>query len=149
MDLQALYLAAALLTNSTPEDMECLAKTVYFESRGEPVFGQVLVSVVVSERSSSSRYPTSLCDVVQEQRRPGRYMCQFTWYCDGKSDTPKDEKLYLQSIALGVIGMWVAPLFPHLTHYHSTKVNPDWSGWDKLDRAGLIGTHYFYEEKED
>ena len=42
-------------------DLVCLARNVYFESRGEPVAGQRAVAEVTMNRLASGRYPRTVC----------------------------------------------------------------------------------------
>jgi hypothetical protein len=42
-------------------EMECLAGAIYFESKGEPLAGQLAVAEVIINRSQSGRYPRTLC----------------------------------------------------------------------------------------
>jgi spore germination cell wall hydrolase CwlJ-like protein len=57
----------------TQRDMECLAKNIYHESRGEPLAGQYAVAYVTLNRLSDPRYPKTICAVVQQRG-------QFVWY---------------------------------------------------------------------
>lgn len=51
------------------DDLKCLAKTIYHESRGEPYDGQVAVAYVVLNRSKSGKFPDKVCDVVLQPRQ--------------------------------------------------------------------------------
>ena len=51
------------------EDMRCLAGTVYFESKGESLEGQLAVAKVVLARVKSNRFPNSVCSVVYQRRQ--------------------------------------------------------------------------------
>jgi hypothetical protein len=64
---------------------KCLANAVYFESRGEPVRGQIAVAQVVMNRVFSPFYPKTVCGVVY-QNAHRHNSCQFTFACDGIPD---------------------------------------------------------------
>ena len=64
---------------------KCLANAVYFESRGEPVRGQIAVAQVVMNRVFSPFYPNDVCGVVY-QNAHRHLACQFTFACDGVPD---------------------------------------------------------------
>ena len=66
------------LINDQSKQVECLAKNIYFESRGESKKGQVAVGFVTMNRLYNSKYPKSVCGVVYQKR--GRE-CQFSWVC--------------------------------------------------------------------
>ena len=61
---------------------KCLANAVYFESRSEPVRGQIAVAQVVMNRAFSGYYPSDVCGVVY-QNAHRHLACQFTFACDG------------------------------------------------------------------
>lgn len=81
------------------DQMHCLAKNIYFEARGETTIGKIAVANVTVNRVNDQRFPNTICGVVHQavystwwkenhdRLVPVRNMCQFTWYCDGKSDT--------------------------------------------------------------
>ena len=75
--------------------MHCLATNIYHEARGESFAGKVAVANVTYNRVNSTRYPDTYCGVVYQAKMyvnwrgnevPARDKCQFSWYCDGKSD---------------------------------------------------------------
>ena len=78
--------------------MHCLATNIYHEARGESDVGKIAVAHVTLNRTFSEYYPDTICDVVYQARLsrwwlenkgrevPVRNQCQFSWYCDGRSD---------------------------------------------------------------
>ena len=69
----------------------CLATNIYFEARGEPVRGQMAVAMVTLNRVNDGRFADTICEVVYQSEKnskgkPIRGRCQFSWYCDNKSD---------------------------------------------------------------
>ena len=75
----------------------CLALAVYHEARGEEIDAQKAVAEVVLTRAAHSDFPMTVCGVVTEHRTPASrpWACQFSFYCDGKSDTPTDAAAWL------------------------------------------------------
>lgn len=135
---------------NTYQELECLALNVYYEARGSNLADQYAVSDVVLNRVSSSRYPDTICEVVKQGRQDQngnmvRHMCQFSWYCDGKSDRPQDEQSWeraqLVAYSIMVYGQYRG-LTEGATHYHATYVAPSWSR--ELYQVGRIGVHIFY-----
>jgi spore germination cell wall hydrolase CwlJ-like protein len=60
-------LVATLAGGATGDDeSECLARAVYWESRGEPLSGQLAVAEVVINRARSGRFAPTLCGVVRQ-----------------------------------------------------------------------------------
>ncbi len=123
----------------------CLALTVYFEARNEPVAGQVAVAQVVLNRVDSPEYPSTVCDVVT-QGGEIRTDCQFSFYCDGASDTPFNETAWRASllVASAVLAGSGHVELQGALNYHATYVSPWWA--PKLRRVATIGYHTFYEQ---
>ena len=82
---------------------ECLAKNMYFEARNQGTAGWLAVTAVVLNRVNDKHFPNRICSVItQGPTRPARknkniripikHRCQFSWFCDGKSDNPKQVK---------------------------------------------------------
>ena len=88
------------------QELTCLSLAIYHEARGEKIHGQAAVAWVVLNRLEHPRYPKTICGVVKQSGRTktGKLSCQFSWYCDGNSDVPKDLVAYrrAQDIALQV-----------------------------------------------
>ena len=47
-------------------DQECLAKNIYFEAKNQPLMGQLAVAIVVMNRVEDKRFPSTVCEVVQQ-----------------------------------------------------------------------------------
>ena len=60
------------------DEIYCAAQNIYFESRGEPDIGQVAVALVVLNRVNDRRWPSTICDVVWQDK-------QFSWTHRSKS----------------------------------------------------------------
>jgi spore germination cell wall hydrolase CwlJ-like protein len=76
----------------------CLALAVYWEAGGEGRDGMAAVAWVVLNRRAHRDFPSTVCEVVhQGGTEPG---CQFRFWCDGKSDKPRDADLW--ALALDV-----------------------------------------------
>jgi len=71
--------------------------------------------------------------------------CQFSWYCDGKSDNPVDSTTWLSSmhIARDVIQSKYGDITEGATHYHATWTLPYWA--DSLNETVVINEHIFYK----
>jgi len=133
------------LTVSTRAKQErCLAEGVYFESRGEPVSGQIAVAQVILNRAFSGHYPSTVCGVVY-QNAHRHLACQFTFACDRHPDVIRDQAAWRRAtaVASGILDgkLWL-PEVGKATHYHAYWVRPGWvRTMQKLHR---IGVHTFY-----
>lgn len=153
----ALFLASD--TNATTaqgvlhdsRQLKCLAKAIYHEARGEPRRGQEAVGRVILNRVANTAYPNSICGVVyQNAHLPNR--CQFSFACDGNSETPHEANAWksAQHLARALVrcdvGCRAEPGTPKAiwtsTHFHADYVNPGWAR--HFSRTGKIGRHIFY-----
>ena len=135
---------------------ECLAVNMYHEARDQGTAGRLAVSAVVLNRVRDSRFPNTVCEVVyQAQMKPSwktgkpvpiRNRCQFSWYCDGKSDKIKDKKTYQRILDFaGLIlhnDIEFLDITDGATHYHADYVKPDLA--KTKTRTTEIGDHIFY-----
>ena len=129
----------------------CLALNTYHEAKNQSMVGQIAVAEVVMNRVADRRYPNTVCEVVKQGPKykgsdiPVRHKCQFSWFCDGKSDLPKNEKAWkkAQDYAYLVLYNRIAiDITEGATHYHAISVNPYWA--KTLKRVARIGKHIFY-----
>ena len=146
-----LAFAAALVTASpsaagVSDEIECLALNIYFEARSEPDAGRLAVGHVVMNRVSDDRYPGKVCAVVRQGGEKVRNRCQFSWWCDGRSDRPRDRIAWQQSKAIATRIYW--GLSEDITEgalwYHAVYVRPTWR--KILVPARTIGQHIFYRD---
>ena len=126
------------------EEELCLARSIYFEARGEAEIGQIAVGNVILNRVSDSRYPNSICGVTRQGYKENRKDCQFSWYCDGNSDImyEGENKSLALTLAKNLIKGKITDITEGATHYHATSVNPRWA--KSLTKVHQIGDHIFY-----
>lgn len=140
--------------------IECLATNIYHEARNESRAGRLAVGMVVMNRVESSRFPNTVCEVIYDGRIskwhrentgkvvPLRNQCQFSWWCDGKSDRiynhKKFEEARMDAITI-LMNDNIADITDGALWYHADYVNPSWSKVYK--KTAKIGTHIFYKEK--
>ena len=149
-------------TYSPSEHIQCLAMNMYHEARDQGTAGKLAVSAVVLNRVNDSRFPNTICEVVKQgpTRKswrdpavsyPIRNKCQFSWYCDGLSDKPKNLKQYNDffSFALMIIQgkVRLLDITDGALWYHADYVRPDWSYHKKVTTE--IGDHIFYTIKDE
>lgn len=127
-------------------EIECLALNIYFEARGESEVGQLAVGHVVMNRVASARFPSTVCDVIQQGGELRRYRCQFSWWCDGRSDKPRNKRLWEKSGELALKVYWGQTADPTegALWYHADYVKPYWR--KEFERGPKIGRHIFYSQ---
>ena len=134
-------------------EIECMAKNIYFEAAVESTAGQLAVAQVTLNRVESKHYPNTVCEVVYEgpthaSGHPKRDRCQFSWYCDGKSDEPSIRgKLWdgAHKLAKYVLSRQndLIDITDGATHYHATYIDaPRWAHQKRVKTT--IDQHIFY-----
>jgi len=159
--IKRIVLLASLLVSSSvqaaehykpsEQELRCIAKNIYFESRNQSVAGRAAVGLVTINRMHDKRWPNTACGVVYQAKKRYnvilRNQCQFSWYCDGLSDTIRvmsdwDDAIYQARNAVRLINGG-ADFTDGATHYHSTSVNPWWAPSYKF--VVRIDDHKFYK----
>ncbi|MEM7469902.1 MAG: cell wall hydrolase [Pseudomonadota bacterium] len=122
----------------------CLAEAIYFEARGETLKGQIAVAEVILNRVASSKFPNSVCAVVN-QGTGRKYACQFTYTCDGLPENINEPAAYKRVGKVARMMLDGAPrkLSGGATYYHTTAVKPRWAR--KFQRTARMGVHLFYK----
>lgn len=121
-------------------EQRCLALNLYWEARGEDRSGMIAVGWVVLNRMRSPHFPSTPCGVVyQGGERPP---CEFSWWCDGKSDRPGDQRSWQRALIAAADLLVKPPPDPTggALYYHSTSIRRPWS----RVRTVQIGRHVFY-----
>ena len=148
-----LLIATKAFAFSKEQDKFCLAQNIYFEAGNQPLVGKIAVAQVVINRVEDKKFPSSICGVIYQSKLgtswrgqiyPLRNKCQFSWYCDGKSDIPTDSRTWEQSILLAdrVLDNFYPDITEGALWYHSDGVKPYWS--KQLNRTVTIDNHLFY-----
>ena len=141
----------------SPENPErvCLAQNIYFEAGNQPVAGKIAVAQVVLNRVQDGQFPDNVCDVVYQTKEwrtswkgnqiPVIGQCQFSWFCDGKSDEPTDSTTWIESYILAervLSGDW-DDITEGALWYHADYIMPYWAY--QLNRTVYINDHLFYK----
>lgn len=133
-------LAALVDTRTMPAaidgETECLAGAVYFESRSEPLDGQLAVAEVVINRAQSGRFPETLCGVVYQPY-------QFSFVRGGAMPPIRREsEQWRRAVAIAGIAreeLWDSSVADAL-FFHASRISPRW----RLKRIAQVGNHIFY-----
>lgn len=130
--------AATPTDGALSEELQCLAGAVYFESRGEPLDGQLAVAQVIINRAESGLFPESYCSVVHQRS-------QFSFVKNGRMPQPRTgSAAWARAKAIARIahrGLWDSKADDAL-YFHAKYVRPSWSR-TKIARA-TIDSHIFY-----
>ncbi len=120
------------------EELECLAGAVYFESRGEPIDGQLAVAQVVINRADARAFPSSYCGVVYQR-------AQFSFVKNGRMPRiNRGSSAWIKAKKIATIahrGLWDSQADDSL-YFHAKYVSPRWAR--VKSRRATINTHIFY-----
>lgn len=127
-------------------DLNCLAKNIYYEARGEPLDGQYAVAEVTMNRVASKHYPNTVCEVVYQERFDvirKRNVSAFSW-TELDITGPVDQKIWKRAwkIAEEVYDEQAKPRAEGALFYHSRYIRPRWARGKR--RIAKIGRHIFY-----
>jgi spore germination cell wall hydrolase CwlJ-like protein len=118
-------------------ELECLATGIYFESKSEPLAGQLAVGKVIKNRANSGgRFPSSYCGVLFQRG-------QFS-FVRGRSlpSVPRASKQWKTAVAIAKIvdQKLKESAVGNALFFHARRVSPGW----RLKRVAMIGNHIFY-----
>ena len=123
-------------TTPRPQDINCLAKNIYYEARGEPVEGQIAVAQVTLNRVRSGTFGSSICKVVYAKN-------QFSWTLDKRKKINSNKEWDAsKALALEVLnGKSHIPNFNAL-YFHTKHIRPRWAR--TKTKVTIIANHIFY-----
>ena len=123
-------------TSPGTSELECLAGAIYFESKSEPLKGQLAVGHVIANRAHSGRFPSSYCGVVYQRS-------QFS-FVRGHSMPPiaRSGLQWKNAVAIArIVDQHLAPTpVANSLFFHARRVSPGWH----LTRVATLGNHVFY-----
>ena len=124
-------------TDAGSREMECLAAGIYFESKSEPLAGQLAVGQVISNRANSrGRFPSSYCGVLTQRG-------QFSFVRGGRWPSVNESGQQWRN-AVAVARIVDADLHDSSVgkalFFHARRVSPGW----RLTRVASVGNHIFY-----
>ena len=149
--------AQQVVLNVSAEDKRCLQENIFWEARDQSTLGQAAVAWVTINRMEDTKYPNTICAVVKQGRKNPdgsmiRHKCQFSWYCDGKSDKIPNNVVAQRAwenagiVAEVVLYDWAkgksSPVQNSIM-YHADYVTPKWS--KSYSRVVKIDDHIFYK----
>ena len=140
--LLALWLALAPSVRAQDDAAHCLALATYWESKGCCPEDLSAVGWVVLNRLADQAFPNAVCEVVKEGGETPP--CQFSWWCDGKSDRPVEARPWATAMRIAERALRSAPsdLTRGALFFHNTAIETPWVR--ERQRTVQIGQHVFY-----
>ncbi|WP_017906907.1 cell wall hydrolase [Pseudomonas asplenii] len=129
------------------DTITCLSRTIYWEAKGgEPADMEAVASVVLN-RLGHEGFPGTVCEVVKQGA--DRKACQFSWWCDGRSDDVQEEDRYAlaKEIARKALNQQIKDRTHGAMYFHDRSVSPDWV--KSYIRTAETGKFLFYKPRDD
>lgn len=132
-------------TERLDDAITCLARTIYWEARGEKTASMEAVANVVMNRLGHEGFPNTVCEVVRQGNEQGA--CQFSWWCDGRSDHATEDESYAtaKEIARKALNLQLDDRTRGALYFHHRDVTPGWSA--EYARTVEIGEFAFYRPR--
>lgn len=139
----ALLLTALLFSfqshaSTDAKEIDCIAKNMYFEARGEGLKGMAAVAQVTKNRVNSGKFPDSYCKVVYQPK-------QFSWTITKPKVDKTEESWHTAKTLAKVIYYFDLPVDPTggALYFHSKMYKKPY--WVKeYEKTVQIKGHTFY-----
>ena len=135
-------------TGKEPLDdaITCLARTIYWEANRKDNAEMEAIANVVMNRLGHKGFPNTICGVVKQGHEQGT--CQFSWWCDGRSDDAEEDKPYAiaKEIARKALNRQLADRTGGALYFHQRKATPSWSA--EYIKTVEVGEHVFNAHKD-
>lgn len=125
----------------------CLARSIYWEAKGKDAADMEAVASVVMNRLGHEGFPDTVCGVVKQGSETKH--CQFSWWCDGKSDSVQEEVPYAMAkeIARKALNKQLPDRTKGALYFHDRTVKPEWA--KEYINTVDIGLFRFYKPRGD
>jgi spore germination cell wall hydrolase CwlJ-like protein len=128
--------AALRASDPGSRELECLAVGIYYESKSEPLAGQLAVGQVIANRAKSGRFASTYCGVLFQRS-------QFSFvHGHSYAPVPRSSRQWQNAVAVAQIvdqKLHSSPV-PGALFFHAKRVSPNW----RMTRVGSVGNHVFY-----
>jgi len=126
--------------------LTCLARTVYWEARGESPTSMEAIANVVMNRLGHAGFPDTICKVVKQGHEQGA--CQFSWWCDGRSDHAREDDPYAlaKEVARRSLNLELTDRTGGALYFHQTTAKPSWA--NEYIKTVEIGDFVFYKPRD-
>lgn len=124
------------------QDLECLARNIYYEAGTENTLGKVAVGNVTINRLKTKYWGNTICKVVYSP-------AQFSWTLNSHLPAPDPVK-WVESLQIATNVLHGARIdgLGHSLFYHAVYIpTPNWA--DSNQVAGQIGQHVFYNRAKN
>lgn len=123
----------------SPQQIDCIARNVYHESRGEGKRGMLAVAYVTLNRVKSGDFRSTPCGVVFQAH-------QFSWVRNKPAVKDYEQYREVKQLVKEVVAGQHKDVTNGATYFHTRFIKPSWS--HKMNCTARIGDHVFYKPKQ-
>lgn len=122
-------------------EIKCFADNLYYEARGEPIEGIVLVGEAVMSRMEDRRWPSTACKVVYQKK-------QFSW-TNSTAYEIDDISTYntLYELSSVMLSQRLLEERQEVNHYLRCDIKDKVNWWKSMEFFGKVGDHCFYYDR--
>lgn len=117
------------------QELNCLARNIYFEARGEGLNGMRAVGHVTINRVNHRAFRNTVCGVVYQRG-------QFSWTSGNYRVRENQSWQRSLDIAENIYTGEDTDITNGAVYFHNRSVFPSWAA--RFTRTAIIGNHYFY-----
>lgn len=127
------------------DPITCLSRSIYWEAKGITAADMEAVASVVMNRLGHEGFPDTVCGVVKQGVETRA--CQFSWWCDGRSDQVQEEGEYTEAkeIARKALNQQLKDRTHGALYFHDRNVKPAWA--KQYIKTAETGTFMFYKPR--
>lgn len=127
------------------DPITCLSRSIYWEAKGITAADMEAVASVVMNRLGHDGFPDTVCGVVKQGVETRA--CQFSWWCDGRSDQVQEEGEYTEAkeIARKALNQQLKDRTHGALYFHDRNVRPAWA--KQYIKTAETGKFMFYKPR--
>jgi len=133
--ISLLFAQSAAAANYSSRDVECMAKNIYFEARGEGLEGMLMIADVTLNRASNPKFPSTICGVVNERN-------QFSWVPRNPPINNKSKYREIVKLSEDILSGKKSTLNTNALYFKRTGSRSSFHDRRPFERR--VGNHDFY-----
>jgi spore germination cell wall hydrolase CwlJ-like protein len=132
---------------SVDDAITCLSRTIYWEAKGGSPADMEAVAEVVLNRLGHEGFADTVCGVVKQDAH--KKNCQFSWWCDGRSDQVVEEDRYVDAkeVARKALNQQLKDRTNGALYFHDRSLSPE--SFKRYVKTAETDKFVFYKSAKD
>lgn len=128
---------------SVDDAITCLSRTIYWEAKGGAPADMEAVADVVLNRLGHEGFADTVCGVVKQDAH--KKNCQFSWWCDGRSDQVVEEDRYVDAkeVARKALNQQLKDRTRGALYFHDRSLSP--ASFKRYVKTAETDKFFFYK----